>query len=160
METSLIRWIAEKMWTEMEYKNEINLNLKGAMRSETLKTKWLHSPDKWLLLSFICSVTFDSVTPWTVAHQASCPSLSPGVCSDWCPLSWWCHPTNSSSVTPFNTCIRTLWNYSYACNAICIKNMHLNLSPLMNCPIDIMYVEGQSWNWYYKWSMDYCSSFT
>ena len=28
-----------------------------------------------------------------------CPSLSPGVCSNSCPLSWWCHPTISSSVT-------------------------------------------------------------
>ena len=30
-----------------------------------------------------------------------CPSLSPGVCSNSCPLSWWCYPTDSSSVTPF-----------------------------------------------------------
>ena len=29
-----------------------------------------------------------------------CPSLSPRVCSDSYPLSWWCHPTISSSVTP------------------------------------------------------------
>ena len=33
-----------------------------------------------------------------------CPSLSPRVCSNWCPLSQWCHPTISSSVTPFSTC--------------------------------------------------------
>ena len=93
-----------KMWTDMAYKNEINLNLKWAIRYETLKTKWLHSPDKWLLLSFSCSVTFDSVTPWIAAHQASCPSLSPGVCSNWCPLSQWCHSTISSSVTHFSSC--------------------------------------------------------
>ena len=30
-----------------------------------------------------------------------CPPLSPGVCSDSCPLSWWCHLTISSSVAPF-----------------------------------------------------------
>jgi len=30
-----------------------------------------------------------------------CPSLSPGVCSNSCPLSQWCHPTISSSVIPF-----------------------------------------------------------
>ena len=29
-----------------------------------------------------------------------CPSLSRGVCSNSCPLSWWCHPTISSSVAP------------------------------------------------------------
>ena len=28
-------------------------------------------------------------------------SLSPGVCSNSCPLNWWCHPTISSSVTSF-----------------------------------------------------------
>ena len=32
-----------------------------------------------------------------------CPSLSPGVCSDSCPLSRWCHPTISSSVVPFSS---------------------------------------------------------
>ena len=30
-----------------------------------------------------------------------CPSSLPRVCSNSCPLSWWCHPTISSSVTPF-----------------------------------------------------------
>ena len=33
-----------------------------------------------------------------------CPSLSPGVCSNSCPLSQRCHPTISSSVTPFSSC--------------------------------------------------------
>ena len=32
------------------------------------------------------------------------PSLSSGVCSNSCPLSWWCHPTISSSVSPFSSC--------------------------------------------------------
>ena len=31
-----------------------------------------------------------------------CPSLSPGVDSNSCPLSWWCHPTISPSVVPFS----------------------------------------------------------
>ena len=29
------------------------------------------------------------------------PSQSPRVCSNSCPLSWWCHPTISSSIIPF-----------------------------------------------------------
>ena len=33
-----------------------------------------------------------------------CPSLFPQVCSDSCPLSQWCHPTISSSVTCFSSC--------------------------------------------------------
>ena len=43
------------------------------------------------------------VTPWTAACQVSCPSLIPGACSNSCPLSWWCHPTISSSVTSFSS---------------------------------------------------------
>ena len=32
--------------------------------------------------------------PWTAACQASLSFTVPGVCSNSCPLSWWCHPTN------------------------------------------------------------------
>ena len=34
-----------------------------------------------------------------------CPSLTPRACSNSCPLSWWCHPTISSSVIPFSSCL-------------------------------------------------------
>ena len=38
---------------------------------------------------------------WPNEHvRLPCPSLSPGVCSDSCSLSQWCHPTHSSSATP------------------------------------------------------------
>ena len=47
----------------------------------------------------------DSLQPHGLQHaRLSCPSWSPGVCSDSCPLSLWCHPTISSSVTPFSSC--------------------------------------------------------
>ena len=36
-----------------------------------------------------------------------CPSLSPRVCSNLCPLSRWCHPTSSSSVAPFSSCLQS-----------------------------------------------------
>ena len=35
--------------------------------------------------------------------RISCPSLSPGLCSNSCPLSHGCHPTISSTVTPFSS---------------------------------------------------------
>ena len=35
-----------------------------------------------------------------------CPSPSPGVCWNSCPLNWWCHPTVSSSVTPSSPALR------------------------------------------------------
>ena len=46
------------------------------------------------------------VTWWTAALQAflSFTEKSPGVCSNSCPLSQWCHPTISSSVASFSSC--------------------------------------------------------
>ena len=45
----------------------------------------------------------DSLWPRGLQHaRLPCPSLSPGVCSNSCPLSRWCHPT--ISVGPFSSC--------------------------------------------------------
>ena len=58
-----------------------------------------------LLLLFSLSVVSDSLWPPGLQHtRLPCPSLSPGVCSNSCPLSQWCHPTISSSVPPFSIC--------------------------------------------------------
>ena len=47
----------------------------------------------------------NSLRPHGLQHtRPPYPSLFPGVCSNSCPLSWWCHPTISSSVTPFSSC--------------------------------------------------------
>ena len=47
----------------------------------------------------------DCLQPCGLQHsRLPCPSLSPGVCSNSCPLSLWCHPTISSSVAPFFSC--------------------------------------------------------
>ena len=55
-----------------------------------------------------CSVVFDSLWPYGLQHfRLPCPSAAPGVCLDWCPSSWWCHPTISSSVVPFSSRLRS-----------------------------------------------------
>ena len=36
-----------------------------------------------------------------------CPSPTPGAYSNSCPLSQWCHPTISSSVVPFSSCLQS-----------------------------------------------------
>ena len=41
-------------------------------------------------------------TPWTAHARPPCPSPTPRVYSNSCPLSRWCHPTISSSVIPFS----------------------------------------------------------
>ena len=56
------------------------------------------------LLLFGCSVASDSLRLHALrCARLPCLSPSPGACSDLCPLSWWCHPTISSSVTPFSS---------------------------------------------------------
>ena len=61
-----------------------------------------------LLLLFSCSVVSDSMQPYGLQHaRLPRPSLPPGACSNLCPLSQWCHPTISSSVLPFSSCLKS-----------------------------------------------------
>ena len=54
---------------------------------------------------FSCSVVFDSLWPHGLQHaRPPCPSPTPGVYPNSCPLGRWCHPTISSSVIPFSSC--------------------------------------------------------
>ena len=51
-----------------------------------------------------CSFVSDSLHPHGPQHaRLPCPSTTPGVYSNSCPLNWWCHPTISSSVVPFSS---------------------------------------------------------
>ena len=68
----------------------------------------------WFL--FCCSpVQFSSVTqscltlrPHELQHaRPPCPSPTPGVYPNSCPLSRWCHQTISSSVLPFSSCLQS-----------------------------------------------------
>ena len=50
-----------------------------------------------------------SLRPHRLQHaRPPCPSPTPGVYSNWRPLSLWCHSTISSSVVPFSSCPQTL----------------------------------------------------
>ena len=61
---------------------------------------------------FSCSVMSDSLWPHELQHtRPPCPSPTPptpGVYSNSCPLSRWCHPAISSSVIPFSSCLQSL----------------------------------------------------
>ena len=57
------------------------------------------------LFQFSHSLLSASLWPHGLQHAGlPCPSLSPRACSNSCSLSLWCHPTISSSVTPFSSC--------------------------------------------------------
>ena len=57
---------------------------------------------------FSCSVVFNSLWPHGLQHtRLPCPSPTPGACSNSSPLSQGCHPTISSSVVPFSSCLQS-----------------------------------------------------
>ena len=62
----------------------------------------------FFLLLFCNQVMSDSLWSHGLQHiRLPWPSLSPGVCANWCPLSQWCHPTISSSAAPFSFCLHS-----------------------------------------------------
>ena len=57
---------------------------------------------------FSHSVVSNNLPPRGLQHaRIPCPSLTPGACSESCPLSWWCHPTISSSVVPVSSYLQS-----------------------------------------------------
>ena len=59
-------------------------------------------------VQFSCSVMSDSLWPHGLQHtRPPCPSLNSGAYSNSCPLSWWCHPTISSSGVSFSSCLQS-----------------------------------------------------
>ena len=55
-------------------------------------------------VQFSRSVLSDSLRPHKSQHaRPPCPSQTPGLYSNSCILSWWCHPAISSSVVPFSS---------------------------------------------------------
>ena len=50
----------------------------------------------------------NSLQPHGLQHTSlACPSSAPEPCSNSCPSSRWCHPTISSSVVPFSSCLQS-----------------------------------------------------
>ena len=86
-----------------------------------------------------------------------CPSPTPGVYSNSCPSSWWCHPTISSSVIPFSSCLQSFpasgyfpmsqfltsggqdWSFSFS---ISPSNEYSGLSSFRIDWLDLLEVQG------------------
>ena len=67
---------------------------------------------KWTWLAFVVVVVQSLSCIWLLGTPwmhiwFSCPSPPPRACSNSCPLSQWCHPTISSSVVPFSSCLQS-----------------------------------------------------
>ena len=62
-------------------------------------------PKRLSRVQFRHSLVSNSLRPHELQHTRSpCPSPTPRVHLNPCPLSQWCHPTISSSVIPFSSC--------------------------------------------------------
>ena len=64
----------------------------------------------WWQFNQFSSVPQSCLTLWFHGLQHTrppCPSPTPGACSNSCPLSQWCHPTISSSVVSFSSCLQS-----------------------------------------------------
>ena len=60
------------------------------------------------IIQFSCSVMSNSSQPHGLQQtRPPCPSPTPTAYSNSCPLSQWCHPTMSSSVVPFSSCLQS-----------------------------------------------------
>ena len=60
--------------------------------------------DQFSSIQFSGSVVFYSLLPYGLQHsRPSCPSPTPKVYPNSCPLSCWCHPTISSFIVPFSS---------------------------------------------------------
>ena len=91
--------------------HDLTVAISVQQRSVMIKWDWKHldhrdsHPESTLLLFFSRSVVSNSLQPHGLQHaRLPCPSLSPGVYSNSCPLSRWCLPTILSSVAPFSSC--------------------------------------------------------
>jgi len=61
-----------------------------------------------VIVHFSHSVKSDYLQSHRLQHaRLPCPSPTPGPCSNSCSLSRWCHPTISSSVVPFSSCLQS-----------------------------------------------------
>ena len=78
-----------------------------------VRTSFFHAKQLWfvqciLSVQFSHSVVSNSLWPHEPQHtRPPCPSQTPWVYSNTCPLSQWCHPAISSSVFRFSSCLQS-----------------------------------------------------
>ena len=84
----------------------LNYKMKIIIASNTIG--WLWELNEISSVQFSHSVVSDSLWPHGLQHaRLPCLTPTPGVYPNSCPLSRWCHPTISSSVVPFSSCLQS-----------------------------------------------------
>ena len=103
---------ATSLWFHINYNNPLITNAISRDLDPRSDVHWtLHTSilTQFSSVQFSRSVASDSLRPHESQHaRPPCPSPTPGVYSNSCPSSRWCHPTISSSVVPFSSCPQSL----------------------------------------------------
>ena len=106
---------------------------------------WIFS-EFWISVQFSCSVVSDSLRPHGRQHaRPPCPSPTPGVYSNSCPPSRWCHPTISSSVIPLSSCLQSFpasGGQSIGVSATASVNEYSELISFTIDSLDLLAVQG------------------
>ena len=111
----LTQLLSEVSWADTENKE------KRTLTDMAQQNCWVESPSNAIFphnylnvlilfssVQFSHSVVSDSLWPHELQHtRPPCPSPTPGVHSDSCPSSLWCHLAISSSVVPFSSCLQS-----------------------------------------------------
>ena len=94
-----------------------------------------------LLLLLGCWVLSGSWWPCVLQHaRLRCPPLSPRICSNSCPLSWWCYLTIASSASPFFFCLQSFpASKSFPINQLCKSGDQSFVSSATVFPMNIQY---------------------
>ena len=93
------------LWTQSsEWTQRVFLHIPGTCLWKSAKILVMYI--NWVQFSH--SFVSDSLWPHELQHaRPPCPSPTPGVYSNSCPLSQWCHPTIFSSVVPFSSSLQS-----------------------------------------------------
>ena len=88
---------------------QIRASFEYVFKSECIHMLWHQLLPQISSVQFSRSVVSDPLRPHESQHtRPPCPSPTPGIYSNPCPLSLWCHPAISSSVVPFSSCPQPL----------------------------------------------------
>ena len=100
-----------KLWEIVKNRGAWHAAVHQVSKSQKQLSDWTTSTNKMVLIfkvysvsQFSHSVMSNSLQPHGLQHAGSpCPSLTPGLYSNSCLLSQWCHPTISSSIFLFSS---------------------------------------------------------
>ena len=98
-----------KSWEHIFYCSHPALELETDYHKDALFRDGLNIKQMYSSVQFSRSDMSDSLRPHELQHtRPPCPSPTPGVNTNSCPSSRWCHPDVSSSVVPFSSCPKSL----------------------------------------------------